>query len=252
LICLAAPALAAPAWADGGAAATAQAQEESAAAAEARRTPLVAGTPCTITAKACVDLESRHAWLFKNGKIMRGPVAIASGGRGKPTPIGHSLRVYRKDKQHKTSEFKLPNGRPAPMPYSVFFADGGIAFHGGDPNRASAGCVHLALADAKAFFNYLQVGDQVQVVKASVELAARKADAAARAADPHGGPSAASASAPHGDSDTMSPNDSDADLPGDPDADLPDDPDVNSDDEPGDDRRGEPQRRDDDDSQWDQ
>jgi hypothetical protein len=72
------------------------------------------------------------------------------------------------------------------MPYAVFFADGGIAFHGGDPNKASAGCIHLALADAKAFYNYLQLGDQVQVVKASVELAARKADAAARAVSSDG------------------------------------------------------------------
>jgi L,D-transpeptidase catalytic domain len=187
LVCLGAPLVAAPAYAEDGTASAAQTpEEEPAAAAEARRTPLVAGTPCTITAKACVDLESRHAWLLKNGKVFRGPVAIASGGRGQQTPIGHSLRVYRKDKDHKTAEFKLRNGRPAPMPYAVFFADGGIAFHGGDPNKASAGCIHLALSDAKAFYNYLQIGDQVQVVKASVELAARKADAVARTADSNG------------------------------------------------------------------
>ncbi len=155
---------------------------ESAAAAAARQTPLVAGTPCTVTAKSCVDLESKRAWLFDNGKIIRGPVSISSGGKGEETPIGHSLRVYRKDKDHKTSEFKLPNGQPAPMPYSVFFADGGIAFHGGDPQRASAGCIHLPLADAKAWFEYLQIGDQVQVVRASRELAARKADSTGNAA----------------------------------------------------------------------
>ncbi len=130
---------------------------------EANSSPAVAGTPCTAAASACVDLASKKAWLIKNGKIYRGPVAIASGARGKATQTGDVFRVYRKDKAHTTSEFKLPNGKPAPMPFSVFFEDGGIAFHAGDPNRASAGCVHLGLADAKAFYDYLQIGDHVQV-----------------------------------------------------------------------------------------
>lgn len=158
--------------------------EQSDVAAQAHHTPLVPGTPCTITAKSCVDLESQRAWLFNDGKIIRGPVKISSGGNGKETPIGHSLRVYRKDKDFKSTESLMPNGQPAPMPWSVFFEDGGIAFHGGDPRRSSAGCIHLAVADAQAWFNYLQVGDQVQVVKASVEMAARKAAAANNSQQP--------------------------------------------------------------------
>ena len=124
----------------------------------------VAGTPCTAAAAACVDVNKRKAWLIKNGKILRGPVTIATGGPGEETPTGNVFRVYRKDKDHTTAEFKLPNGKPAPMPYSVFFEDGGIAFHAGDPKRASAGCVHLSMADAQAFFNTLQIGDHVQVM----------------------------------------------------------------------------------------
>ena len=50
------------------------------------------------------------------------------------------------------------------MPWSVFFADGGIAFHEGNPDTASAGCVKLDEEDAHAFFTYLQVGDAVQIV----------------------------------------------------------------------------------------
>ncbi|TCK19826.1 L,D-transpeptidase [Pseudonocardia endophytica] len=146
---------------------------DSPAADEARRQPLVAGTPCTVTAKACVDLDSQRSWLFEDGKIKQGPVAISSGGNGQETPIGHSLRVYRKDADHKSEESRLPDGRPAPMPWSTFFADGGIAFHSGSPDRSSAGCIHLADGDAKAWFDYLQVGDQVQVVSAKQEMAAR-------------------------------------------------------------------------------
>jgi hypothetical protein len=140
--------------------------------------PLVPGTPCTTTARACVDLESDHAWLIKDGKVTRGPVKVSSGGRGKATPTGHSLRVYRKEKDHKSKESLIKTGpkkgQPAPMPYSVFFEDGGIAFHSGSPSVASAGCIHLNTADAVAWFNFLQIGDQVQVVKKSVELANRK------------------------------------------------------------------------------
>jgi hypothetical protein len=141
--------------------------------------PLVPGTPCSISAKSCVDLDSQRAWLIQDGKVTRGPVKIASGGNGQQTPVGHSLRVYRKDKDHVSEESRLPNGQPAPMPWSVFFEDGGIAFHSGSPNRSSAGCIHLDPADAQAWFDYLQIGDQVQVVKASDEMAARR-----RAASP--------------------------------------------------------------------
>ncbi len=149
---------------------------ESAAAAAAHRTPLVPGTACTITAKACVDLDSNRAWLFKDGKVIRGPVKIASGGEGDETPTGHSLRVYRKAADHASQEFPLDNGQPAPMPWSVFFQDGGIAFHGGDLDDETAGCVRLGAADAKAWFDYLQVGDQVQVVRAEEELKARSGE----------------------------------------------------------------------------
>lgn len=146
---------------------------DSPAAEQARAQPMVAGTPCTATAKACVDLDSQQSWLLKDGKVIRGPIKISSGGNGQETPIGHSLRVYRKEADYKSQESRMPNGQPAPMPWSVFFQDGGIAFHSGDPARSSAGCIHLPDPDAKAYFEYLQVNDQVQVVRASQEKAAR-------------------------------------------------------------------------------
>jgi hypothetical protein len=124
----------------------------------------VAGTPCTATAKACVDLDDQKAWLISGGKVTKGPIRISSGGQGKETPKG-TFHVYSKDKDHTSNEFPLPNGQPAPMPNSVFFAPGGIAFHGGDPKRASAGCVHVPAADAATFFDTLKVGDEVQVTE---------------------------------------------------------------------------------------
>ncbi|HTK64577.1 MAG TPA: L,D-transpeptidase [Pseudonocardia sp.] len=122
------------------------------------------GTPCSATARACVDLDHQTAWLAKDGQVTLGPIRIASGGKGEETPKG-TFRVLSKDKNHTTDEFPLPNGQPAPMPNSVFFEPGGIAFHGGDPKRASAGCIHVPSPNDLVFFNTLNVGDEVQVVK---------------------------------------------------------------------------------------
>lgn len=124
---------------------------------------LITGTVCTTGARACVDLVKQKAWLLDpTGKVIRGPVPITSGGPGKETLPG-TFKVLWKDKNHVSNESKTPQGAPAPMPWSVFFAQGGVAFHGGSLDRASAGCVHLADADAQLFYNTLQIGDQVQV-----------------------------------------------------------------------------------------
>lgn len=122
------------------------------------------GTPCSASARACVDLDHQTAWLAKDGQVTLGPIRIASGGKGEETPKG-TFKVLSKDKNHTTNEFPLPNGQPAPMPNSVFFEPGGIAFHGGDPTKASAGCIHVSSPNDLVFFNTLNVGDEVQVVK---------------------------------------------------------------------------------------
>ncbi len=160
---------------------TVPALAKSAAETAAESAAPVAGTPCTANASACVDVNKKQAWLIKDGKIMRGPVPIATGGPGKETLTGNVFRVYRKDKEFKSDEFKLPNGQPAPMPNAVFFEDGGVAFHAGNPKLASAGCVHLTVADSLAFFDYLQIGDHVQVMDGPVAAKPLSADQIATA-----------------------------------------------------------------------
>jgi hypothetical protein len=113
------------------------------------------GTPCAVTARACVDLTSQKAWLFKDNAIERGPVDITSGGPGKETPTGN-FTVAWKDRNHVNPEL-------TPMPYAVFFATGGVAFHGGSLQRQSAGCVHLDLDEAIIFYDSLAIGAAVQV-----------------------------------------------------------------------------------------
>lgn len=117
----------------------------------------VAGTPCTSTAMACVDLVGLRAWLFQGGQVARGPVPISIGGDGDDSTPPGRFRVEWKNKDHVSGE------SGAPMPYAVFFAPGGIAFHEGNLQTSSAGCVRLARDEAVAFFDYLRVGDEVQV-----------------------------------------------------------------------------------------
>jgi hypothetical protein len=113
--------------------------------------------PCLPTVRACVDLAGDRAWLLDKGRVVRGPVPIIPGDDESPTPRGH-FNVQWKAAEYTSREFLVQ------MPWSVFFAEGGVAFHEGDPDTYSAGCVKLDDDNAHAFFQYLQVGDPVQVV----------------------------------------------------------------------------------------
>lgn len=117
-----------------------------------------AAAPCGASASACISLSSHQAWLMSGGQVTYGPTAITSGKPGQRTPPG-VFHVLWKDKNHRSSEF-----HNAPMPYSVFFTNTGIAFHEGSLSKASAGCIHLSHTAATTFFNKLSVGQVVQVV----------------------------------------------------------------------------------------
>jgi lipoprotein-anchoring transpeptidase ErfK/SrfK len=114
--------------------------------------------PCGTSAAACVSLSSHQAWLMSAGQVTYGPIPITSGKPGQRTPPG-VFHVLWKDKNHRSSEF-----HNAPMPYSVFFTNTGIAFHEGSLSKASAGCIHLSRIAATTFFSKLSVGQVVQVV----------------------------------------------------------------------------------------
>jgi L,D-transpeptidase-like protein len=118
---------------------------------------LVKGTPCKDDVRACVDLASKRAWLIDDGAVVRGPVKISPGAPGHETPKG-DFHVEWKDTNHKSVEYD-----GAPMPFAVFFAQGGIAFHEGRLDTPSKGCVRLGHDDAVEFYNFLEVGDSVEV-----------------------------------------------------------------------------------------
>lgn len=117
-----------------------------------------AGTPCLTTARACIRLSSKQAWLIVGNGIGYGPVPITSGRPGWGTPAG-TFNVTFKSRLHLSTLFN-----DAPMPNSVFF-NGGIAFHAGSLSVPSHGCIHLSNAASLVFFDTLNTGDIVQVVR---------------------------------------------------------------------------------------
>ncbi len=141
----------------------------------APRSGLVPGTPCAVGTSACVQLGSQgfnaRSWFIRDGRVVRGPIAGASGGPGKDTPTG-TYRVIRKIENHYSSETTDAEGRPSHMPYAVFYTSSGYAFHGGGrPSDRTAGCVRLPDSDASYFFRNLNAGDQVQIVDRSARVA---------------------------------------------------------------------------------
>lgn len=112
---------------------------------------------CPPAARACVDLDGERAWLQRDGEVTYGAVPIGQGGPGYDTPRA-SFHVSRKVVDDVSYVFDM-----APMPYAVYFTDVGHAFHEGDPEGESHGCVRLAPGDAEIYFNELQVGDLIHI-----------------------------------------------------------------------------------------
>ena len=113
------------------------------------------GVPCDIHAVACVSLSKQKAWLLRDGRVVYGPVPVATGRAGLPTPAGN-FHVWYKVVDGWSTTYD------APMPYSVFFYEGD-AFHEDPVTVRSHGCVHLSLKNAEYFYRFLGYGALVEV-----------------------------------------------------------------------------------------
>lgn len=109
---------------------------------------------CPPTARACVDVDGKRAWMLEDGRVTYGPVPVTTGQPGYETTRGthHVLRHVRHD-------HSIPFD--SPMPYSTYFTTSGIAFHAGRLDEPSHGCIHLGHHAATHFFEQLKVGDEV-------------------------------------------------------------------------------------------
>jgi len=114
---------------------------------------------CPAKATACVDLTRHLTWLQSAGRVTFGPVQAEPGppGSAHATPRG-TFQV-----SWKAGANFVSNIYNEPMPWAVFFAPGGIAFHGGSLTIPSHGCVHLTVADAHYYNQHLPDGAEVVV-----------------------------------------------------------------------------------------
>lgn len=114
---------------------------------------------CPRAATACVDLTRHLSWLQAHGKVTFGPVPMEPGPPGTvhATPRGTFQVAW------KAGPDFISNTYGDPMPWAVFFAAGGIAFHGGSLTTPSHGCVHLTVASAHYYNEHLPIGAEVVV-----------------------------------------------------------------------------------------
>jgi len=112
---------------------------------------------CPPAALACADLRDHLTWLQSRGKITYGPVRMEPGGPTDPTPRGVFRVAWKAGPHYVSTSFGIP------IPYAVFFAPGGIAFHAGSLTTSSHGCVHLSLPSARYYHDHLPEGAEVAV-----------------------------------------------------------------------------------------
>ncbi|HEX4397919.1 MAG TPA: L,D-transpeptidase [Trebonia sp.] len=114
---------------------------------------------CPAKATACVDLTRHLTWLQSAGRVTFGPVSAEPG----PPGSAHATPRGTFEVSWKAGPDFVSNIYNEPMPWAVFFAPGGIAFHGGSLTTPSHGCVHLTVADAHYYNQHLPDGAEVVV-----------------------------------------------------------------------------------------
>ena len=118
-----------------------------------------ARSSCPAAATACVDLNDHLTWLQSDGRITYGPVSMEPGppGTQQATPRGTFHVLWKAGASYISTEYHVP------IPYAVFFAPGGVAFHGGSLTTPSHGCVHLDIGSARYYHDHLPTGAEVVV-----------------------------------------------------------------------------------------
>ena len=105
-----------------------------------------------------ISLDNQLAFLYR-GDRLAGVAAISTGKEGKESPAG-VFRVLFKKEMHRSRKYDN-----APMPFSQFITDYGIALHAGhNPGHpASRGCIRLPTEFAKKLYGATDVGTPVLI-----------------------------------------------------------------------------------------
>lgn len=108
-----------------------------------------------------VDLDRQLVSAFRGGHEI-GTSVILYGAEGRDSPTGSfPIKDKREDYHSRTYD--------APMPYSLWLTDDGVALHGSDVRwgRATHGCIGVPVDFARRLFAAAEEGDVVRIVRSS-------------------------------------------------------------------------------------
>ncbi len=116
-----------------------------------------------------VDLRRQMLSVFRGGHEI-GTAVIVYGSAEKETPIG-TFPIGRKYRDYHSRTYD------APMPFSMFITNDGVALHGSRmvPIRATHGCVGLPNEFAEKLFEETEAGDLVSIVRSEPDTAPQPA-----------------------------------------------------------------------------
>jgi len=105
-----------------------------------------------------VDLRRQMISVFRGGHEI-GTSVIVYGADGMASPTGR-FPILSKQRDYHSRAYD------APMPYSLFITNGGVALHGSpvSSRHATHGCIGLPVEFARLLFDAAKTGDQVEVV----------------------------------------------------------------------------------------
>jgi len=103
-----------------------------------------------------VSLPKHTIDVLEDGKVVHRINEFSTGRAGHLTPLVENALIdpNRRYRQHRSTLYNDKSGRGAEMPFAMFF-EGACAFHAGDPDAESHGCIHLASVDAEWLFNWV-------------------------------------------------------------------------------------------------
>jgi hypothetical protein len=111
-----------------------------------------------------VDLSRQRATVYRNA-VRIGVTTISSGRRRYETPTG-VFSIWQKSTHYRSRRYDN-----APMPFSVWLTDDGVALHAGAVRGypASHGCVRAPYVFAQQLFQTVSLGDVVVMTGAAGE-----------------------------------------------------------------------------------
>ena len=119
-----------------------------------------------------VDLRTQLISVFRGGHEI-GTAVVVYGAESMESPTGH-FPILTKSRDYHSRAYD------APMPYSMFITNTGVALHGSpmSSRRATHGCVGLPVEFARLLFAAANIGDEVRIVRSEANASAARQSAA--------------------------------------------------------------------------